>query len=422
MSAFEKAVGRRDAILGGLLALGGLSVGFDTARQPGSAILGSMAERGDEAETAGLVAAHTNFGFRLFSRLAARDGGSNVFISPLSVSIALAMAYEGARRATARAMATSLGLDGMTRTQVNTATAALRARLTRPDPRTHVVVADAMWYQAGLALVPAYEQALRRYYSAEVAAVDFASPTAPRAINEWVNRQTQGMIPSLVKHLDAATLLYLANAIYFKGLWSQPFDPARTRERPFILPNGAHKPVPMMTQSGSYRYHQDKALQMIELPYGAGTIAMYVLLPASGTSLRGLWKDLNTHTWRERLAALMMASGTIQFPRFSVTYGADLRGALAAEGMGLAFTPGADFSGMVQDERAHIDTVVHKAVMRVDEKGTTAAGATGVGVTATAVRRPFTMTVDRPFLCVIGDKKSGAILFVGAIVDPTAAV
>jgi len=378
-----------------------------------------------------LLTGTRDFGFDLFGQLVAQPGAAsaNVFISPFSIATALSMAYNGARGATAAGMAAALKLDGLSLDEVNAGYATLLPLLTGADPAVRVDIANSLWARNGIAFSPAYLQRVAAAYQARVTTLDFGAPHAGATINAWVSAHTNGMIDGIVPdHLDPYALLYLLNAVYFKGQWTSPFDKRLTTPQPFTGAAGASKSVPMMTQHGTFPYYQGPDYQAIELTYGAGKMGMIVALPDKSTSLARVQGQLTATGFDDLVSRLGKSQGTISLPRFSVSYSAtpNLNGPLSSLGMGRAFIrDAADFSAMFAappPPHLHISEVAHKAVMRVDEEGTTAAAVTSVGgVTATIAIWEFSMVVDRPFFCAIREQSSGAILFMGQIADPEAA-
>jgi serpin B len=216
-------------------------------------------------------------------------------------------------------------------------------------------------------------------------------------------------------------LLVLLNAIYFKGMWQTAFDPRLTDDQPFMLANGERKTLPMMRRSGSWSFFSDDLLAGISLPYGSGRLQMDLFLPGDQDSLESLLGRLHETNWRSWLGKFRRAEGTLMMPRFKLEYEAQLNRALAGLGMEQTFTRRADFSGISRTGPLSIDEVKHKTYIEVNEEGTEAAAVTSVGIRATGMvmqDRRFTMIVDHPFFFTIRDNQSGAILFMGAIVEP----
>jgi serine protease inhibitor len=368
----------------------------------------------------GLVSANTRFGLNLFAELTGNEPSENAFISPSSVAFALSMAYNGAAGQTRDAMAKALELQGTSVEEVNRANAALMASLMEAEPGVELSIANSLWAKAGFEFKDEFMAANREFYSAEVTALDLLAPGASKTINDWVSENTKGKIPEIVPdRLDPLTILLIINAIYFKGLWDEPFDEALTKEQPFTLLDGSKKPVQLMSQGGDYPYFEGDGLQAISLPYKDKRVSMIVILPDEDSSLAELCRDLDAETWEAWVSRLSKRTGTIALPRFRVEYEAGLNDALTALGMGIAFTDRADF-GNLCDDPARISEVKHKTFVEVNEEGTEAAAATVVGIVTTAapIQRPFRMVVDRPFLCAIRDNETGTVLFMGAIVDP----
>ena len=366
-------------------------------------------------------AANTAFGFDLLNQLA-DDNNDNVFISPASISIALAMTCNGANGDTRAAMANAMHLDGMDLDQVNEAYAAALTDLEQPGPGVKLSIANSLWLKDGFDFKNAYMQFNATYYHAELNSL----AGGPKAINDWVSKQTQGKIRNLVQDLDSNTVLVLANAIYFKGTWQHKFGKLNTKSRPYHLPNRKTIVIPMMARTGEYRYSESKTLQVIELPYGRGRLSMIVCLPKKGSSLRGLRTRLSAERWTALRAGMAERQGEIILPRFTLQDEArdDLAEALKKLGMEIAFSESrADFSNMT-DKRVWIDEVAHKTYIKVDEAGTEAAAATHVAAPTTAGpatrhSQPFKMIVDHPFLLAIVDTETGMMLFLGAINDPS---
>jgi len=240
-------------------------------------------------------------------------------------------------------------------------------------------------------------------------------------INGWVNKSTRGLIDKIVDSVSRETMLYLINAIYFKGRWQVEFDPAVTRDLPFRLVGSGEKQTPMMSRSGSFRYGEDAALQALRLPYGGGRMAMYVFLPRATDGLGEFLRGFDERALAEWAGKLATREGDVSLPRFKIAYECALAPALKTMGMRDAFAAGAaDFSKM-SDGDLFISEVKHKAVVDVNEEGTEAAAVTSVEIKATSIEAPrdrFSFVADRPFFFVIRDDSTGTILFVGALYDP----
>lgn len=369
-----------------------------------------------------LVSANTAFGFKLFAEVAKQDAGKNVFISPASVGLALAMTYNGAVGETKQGMERALEIQGMHHDELNRAYAQLRQALESADPKVELNIANSLWARKGVIFNPDFIQRNKQFYGSEVTALDFGDPGAPATINSWVSDKTKGKISHIVDQIDAQSILFLINAIYFKGKWSIEFDKAKTREDMFTTGAGQQKRAPMMHQTGKYNYYEGKDFQAVSLPYGDGRASLYVFLPAASSSLDAFQKNLTAANWETWMKQFAQTDGSIALPRFRVEYEVGLNDALKALGMGIAFDANrADFSGIVQgSERAYISRVKHKTFAEVNEEGTEAAAVTSVEMRTTSARlqKTFQMIVNRPFFCAIRDNKTGTVLFVGSITDP----
>jgi serpin B len=373
-----------------------------------------------------LVAANTRFAFKLYRQVLAEDADTNVFISPASVSIALAMTYNGADGTTKEAMAQTLELGGMSLDDVNEANLILLSNLAYADDKVHLALANSLWSRENMPFYPDFLDRNRTYFGAQVTNLDFADPKSVDVVNGWVSRNTNGKIPKIVDAIPPEMILYLINAIWFKGEWNEKFDQTATRDEPFHLLGGPTKTVPMMHQTRTYNYYEGPGFQAASLPYGQeGRFSMYVFLPSTSSSLAAFHDSLTSENWDTWMASFHSMEGNIGLPRFEIDYEKTLNGALKAAGMAVAFDRDrADFSKMLPvspEANAYISEVKHKTYVKVNEEGTEAAAVTSVGIGVTSVTIPperFTMIVDRPFFLVIRDNVSGTILFMGCIVDP----
>jgi len=368
----------------------------------------------------------TRMGFNLINAVAATDGGENVFLSPASLELALAMTMNGAAGQTSTAMQDALQLQGLSMDEINSANGAMTDWLKQLDPEVELNIANSLWAKEGASFSPSFLAANKKYYDAKVAALDFGSASAAKTINSWVSDATNGKIQDMVKPpIDPQTILFLLNAIYFKGQWTNKFDASMTKEEDFTAGNGSVNKVPMMTQSGKFRYLENDSFQAIFLPYGSGATGMYVFLPKGSGSLPAFIKGLNAQSWGQWMSKFSQAEGDISMPRFKVEYEKALEDTLTAMGMGVAFDPiRADFSRMLSQgspDKPFIQSVKQKTYVDVNEKGTEAAATTSVQVGETAMPVPnnrFTMVVDHPFYFAITDASGKVVLFEGAISNP----
>ena len=369
-----------------------------------------------------LVAANNNFGFKLFRELSGSNPGDNVFISPSSILTALAMTYNGAEEETRSAMEETLLLQDMTMDEINAAFADLLTILENPDPEVELAVANSLWAREGVDFNEDFLQRNRDYYKAEIAELDFSDEDAADQINAWVKEKTRDKIEEIVEApIAQETILFLINAIYFKGEWSEPFDMELTREIPFNLPDGSQKTHPVMFRKYDFRYLENDLFQAVSLPYGKNErVSMYIFLPAEGVELEELYGDMNLTTWENWLNSFRVMEGEVGLPRFKFDFEISLNETLKTLGMGIAFDDNAaDFSGMHPiPPRLYISEVKHKTFVAVNEEGTEAAAATSVEIAVTAMPESFTMIADRPFFFAIADDMTGTILFMGSVNEP----
>lgn len=359
------------------------------------------------------------FSLDIFRELA-KGGENNVFLSPTSIAVALAMTLNGARNETAAQMQEVLRLQGLDSQDVNEGLFAISSLLQHADKKVEVRLSNALWANKDVTIDEQFIRDNKEYFGAMLANMDFSSPDTVETINGWVSESTNGKIAKILEGpIDPQTILFIMNAIYFEGSWQKPFKASNTQQETFYGLSG-DKTVAMMHQSESFRYGEPGGGQMIYLPYGDGDLGMYVYLPGEGASVSGTIANLDAKTWDEWTKGLSESQGSIALPRFRLEYDTYLKNVLTAMGMPDAFSDtDADFSGIA--EGASIKDIRHKAFVDVDEKGTRAAALTSVEMRATAVedpQKPFSMTVDRPFLFAIAQERTGTILFMGSVVDP----
>jgi serine protease inhibitor len=366
-----------------------------------------------------LVAANNRFGFELFDQLQPKDRGKNVFYSPLSVALALSMTYNGAAGETKEAMRRTLKTEGLSLDVLNEASAALINSLRSSDPKIELAIANSLWARRDVKFREDFLERNRQFFAAEVASLDFGAPGSLTTINNWVSRNTKSKIPSIIEEIDPLDAMFLINAIYFKGQWENKFKKELTRNEPFYPLSGPQKEIPMMSQSGDYQYYRGDKFQAVRLFYGAKGASLDLFLPDEDSSIDDFLKSLSFDKCGQWTRMFRQAEGDIKIPRFKMDYESSLNDALKAMGMGVAFVAGkADFSGMRDQNDLYISEVKHKAVVEVNEEGTEAAAATSVTIRALSAMQRFTFIVDRPFLMMIRDRRTDAILFMGVVVDP----
>jgi serpin B len=369
-----------------------------------------------------LVESDNRFGLKLFREINNAEAHKNLFISPLSVSMALGMTLNGASGETQAAMEQTLELAGFSTQEINESYQSLSELLTQLDPRVVFEIANSIWYRDGWAFEPAFIEANQTYFDAVVQALNFNDPQSVHVVNGWVNDKTHGKIEEIIHALGPDLVMLLINAIYFKGTWAYEFDKDFTLDDQFQLPGGGTKACKMMLQTNEFDYQENEEFHAIDLPYGDGQFSMTIFLPTSERSVDDLIANFNNENWNSWLAHFSKDSVTLQMPKFKLEYEITLNQVLTDLGMGVAFTPiAADFSRMHQFADLYISFVKHKTFIEVDEEGTEAAAVTVVGMETTSGgsgRDIKFMRVDRPFVFVIREHHSDVILFIGKVVEP----
>jgi len=330
------------------------------------------------------------------------------------------MTYNGASGSTQKAMAKTLELQGISLPELNSGYASLNKLLQNPGENVQLTIANSLWVNQDVSLRPDFVQTTRDFYQAKVTNLDFQNVTAVNTINSWVQENTKGKIDKIVDNIEPNQALFLINAIYFNGKWSNAFDKSQTTPQTFYTASGQQKQHPMMSQTGEYRYYETPQFQSVSLPYGQdGKVSLYIFLPTKNSNLKAFSQNLNAENWEKWMPQFRNREGSIRLPRFQTDYDITLNDALKSLGMAEAFSNKANFSGI--GDNLTISQVRHKTVIEVNEEGTEASAATSVGMVATSLRepqQPFKMIVDRPFFYAIRDNQSKNILFMGAVVEP----
>jgi serine protease inhibitor len=363
-----------------------------------------------------IIAANNDFSFSLFRRLGAAESDSNVFVSPLSASMALGMAMNGASGTTFDEMRATLGFGAASESEIDQGYKSLITLLRGLDPGVDFRIANSIWTREGFPVTAAFLDAGRTWFDAQAASLDFASPAAVKSINDWVSSATAGKIPTILDRIRSDDVMFLINAIYFKGSWRAKFDPALTIAAPFHGIAG-DQPTKLMHREGTMRYLQAPAFSAVDLPYGNSAYSMSVVLPNVGQSVDAVLASLRTDTWSAWTAQFHDAEVDLHLPRLELTWERMLIPDLEALGMRAPFqADGADFSRMSPlGDQLFISTVKQKTFVNVNEEGTEAAAVTNVGVSLTSAPLRTEFRVDRPYVFVIRERLSGTVIFLGAI-------
>jgi serine protease inhibitor len=427
---YDEAYGRRaggDVIVSRWPAAALLAIALatcDSATGPGNAPAEiTELPRALSSAEVGAIGSANAFGFELLKRLyaAPQDGQKNVFISPLSASMALGMALNGAANGTYDAMLHALGLDGLTQDEVNASYSGLVDLLLHLDSSVQIEIANSAWLDDGIPFLPDYLTRVRDAFGATVENLDLQAPGAADHINGWAADATHDRITHVITPSElSVAIAVLANALYFKGSWRSQFDPNETHDGPFYRPDGSTVTVPMMHQQKLDEHAKSgygNSYVALDLPYGGAAFSMTVVLPTNGFTLDDLVANADDAWWRDLVDGLTDSGFEgVWMPRFQVEYGAELSDPLTDMGMGVAFSDQADFSRMV-DAAVAITSATQNTFVKVDEEGTEAAAVTTIGVGI--VSQPPEFHVDHPFLYAIRERLSGTIMFIGTITDPT---
>ena len=372
-----------------------------------------------------IAEADNRFGLRLFRQLDEDATTPNLFVSPLSLSMALGMTLNGAAGETRADIEQALGVEGLAADEINAVYRDFLDWLPALDRRVTFDIANSIWVDEGFPVEPAFLDVNRRFFDAEVAALDFRTPDAPRRINDWVSDETRGRIDRLIDGpIPEHVVMYLVNALYFLGDWRYRFDERATAPAPFTRADGSTVEVPMMRRDEvTLPFAAGDGFDALELPYGDSLFAMTLLVPHEAHALDALVARLTPELWAQTTAALTPRrfSG-LELPKFRIESDFQLKPTLMALGMERPFLPGgADFSGInaARGRDLYITHIRQKTFVEVDEAGTEAAAATVVGIGIVSL--PVRFQVNRPFVFVIRERTTGAILFIGKMADPSAA-
>jgi serpin B len=415
-------------VLGSVVSLTGCAQPSAHAMEAKSDLDRESSPQVESSDLEKLVDGNSAFAFDLFQALREEEG--NLFYSPYSISLALAMTYAGARGETEQQMADTLHFllpQETLHPAFNTLDLELAKRgqeVTEEEGDTFQLnIANSIWGQQNFEFLPEFLDTLALNYGAGLRLVDFINATeeARQAINQWVEDQTEEKIKNLIPEgtLNEMTRLVLANAIYFNAGWMYPFEEANTKDSSFHLLDGSTVTAPFMSQEEEFRYAEGDGYKAVELPYVGGKTSMVILLPEEG-QFNTFEESLDSPRVEQIISALQMQNVRLSMPKFEFESAFSLKEILAEMGMPKAFDQ-ADFSGMDGKMDLFISEILHKAYVSVDEEGTEAAAATAVIVSLTALpEAPIEMTLDHPFIFMIRDIETGTILFMGKVMNPVA--
>lgn len=375
-----------------------------------------------EGTPAKVRTALNDFGFALFGRVLKSEPANNVTVSPASLYLAMGMAYNGAGGETQKAMAKSLGIEGVALQDLNTANKDISTSLAGGDAGVLLEIANSVWAHQGVDFEAAFLGRLKDFYGATAQSLDFSAPESVKTINDWVHLSTHERIPTIIDKIEADTVLFLINAVYFKGDWTDPFKKDLTENRDFHLLDAKTKSHPFMTRRGDYDFYAGEGMRIVRLPFGKGRLGMIFLLPDANASRAEFEKKLTAKNWADWTAKMRQTTGTVVLPKFKLEYEKTLTETLKSMGMAPAFDPKeADLSGMRSEKDLFLQYVIHKTFVQIDEQGAEAAAVTGMTVGVTSAAPPlkeFEFVADRPFYFAIQDRSTGIVLFLGSMADP----
>ena len=372
-------------------------------------------------KSATIVAADNQFGFELFKKVnASVEVPKNTMISPLSVSLALAMLYNGAEGDTKAQMQEMLHKAGLTPDDLNQSYKDLVAGLTSHDPKVELSISNAIYYRNDFNVKNSFITTNQNYYQAEVNGLDFTKEAETLStVNGWVNTHTKGKIDKIIEQVKPESVMYLLNAIYFNGEWTYRFDPTHTYDHPFVKEDNTTVQVPMMSIENPFNYLSNSDFELLEMPYGGGKYSMLIFLPQDGKTINEVISQLNPESLNGWLEQMTEVEKEVYLPKFEFKFDNSLVDELNALGMTDAFNDArANLKGISEQADLVVSEVMHKTYIKVDERGTEAAAVTGITIDVTSVGPDLSFRADHPFVFAIREKDTQAILFIGKVMDP----
>ncbi len=369
-----------------------------------------------------LIQTSNDFSFDLFKAIHQAQGEENIFISPLSVDIALAMTLNGASGDTKTVMQQTLGVETLNVDEANKAVKDLTSLLLDMDKKVALSIANSIWFHDVFTLKNGFADMVETYYDGTIEGLNFDDPGTKDIINQWVAGKTQDKIQNLISQIKDSDVMMLVNAIYFKAAWQYEFDKDQTREASFTLENGNEVNVSMMfTEEAKVSRFKHELFQLVEIPYGNGQFNMVILLPNEGKSTRNVMEVLNNQNLKGWLAEADTLTPELYLPKFKMKFKMNLKEPLTDMGMGLPFSEEAEFHGFFNENVGHklfMDRVIHQSFIEVSEEGTEAAAATAVAIGLESINLDNIIRIDRPFIFLIRENHTGAVLFAGKMMNP----
>jgi serpin B len=400
-----------------LFIIAAMLIGFSACKKennegPKEPITITLPEKASE-----VILQNNNFGIELFRNTALAEN-KNLMLSPLSANVALTMLMNGCNAQTYEQIREMLGYGDLTLAEINATYNSLVEQLLAADPQVTLALANAVWYRNGFAVKPTYLEALGSSFDAEIGALDFNSPSALEAINGWASDNTNGKIPKVLNEISPDAVMFLMNALYFKGTWTYQFDKSQTADRAFYFDDGSSKQTSSMASKISVRLFSTNDYAAVEMPYGRQNFSMILILPA--TTLDDFTENFDGADWSFLTNAFDGMTYTskieVTMPRFKFEFEKVLNDQLMAMGMTDAFNSElADLSG-ISDENIFVSFVKQNTFVDVNEEGTEAAAVTTVGIEITSGPQPF--DVNKPFVFAIRERTTNTLLFIGKVENP----
>ncbi|KAF0235893.1 MAG: serpin [Prolixibacteraceae bacterium] len=375
-----------------------------------------------DEKSAQLIEADNEFGLELFQKIREESEKENIMISPLSISVAFAMAFNGADKDTKTEMEKAMKLNGLTTEQINNSYKMLIKALQSLDEKVVFELANAIFYADGFTVKPDFLNINKTVYDAEVTKLQFSSPSAVETINKWVADKTHNKIKKIIEQLNPLDRMVLLNAIYFNGIWTNKFDEKGTHILTFTKTNGTTIEVPMMKKEEKLDYTTNSLYSAVKMPYGNGQYNMVILLPATGKTSQSVIDALSLSNWKKWMTEFETKNPVVvTMPRFKFAFEIKLNDVLKQMGMYKAFEPYVANFSKISDTDLYISSAVHKSFIDVNENGTEAAAVTSITFTTTSAGNEPPKTyfyVDKPFVFAITEKDTDAILFIGEVNHP----
>jgi len=371
-----------------------------------------------------LIEADNAFGLEVFQEIRKASDEENIMISPLSISVALAMAYNGAVGETKAEMEETLKLKGLTTDQINASYENLIDALQSLDEEVVFEIANAIFFEQSFPVKQEFFNVNQNFYDAEVSSLDFSNSQSVDVINNWVANKTNNKIEEIIDQLDPLDKMVLLNAVYFNGIWSKQFDEDGTKLKMFHQSSNNSYEVPMMNKLDELEYFSNSFISSVKMPYGNGQYNMLILLPRSGYNSQHIIDEFSASNWKSWMEEYEMKEQVVvTMPRFKYAFELEMKDVLKQMGMEKAFNPShSDFSKIADVNDLYINSVVHKSFVDVNENGTEAAAVTSVTFGVTSVQpgedQKIYFTVDKPFVFAITEKDTRAILFLGEVNRP----